>query len=400
MRVLTLTVAAFEENARKVAGDGAEIMVIDGDFIRWPQGQRYDLLLVFLHPSADGKGWVDDHRRLVATTETVRQFPLDGTVVFLGVCYGLENKAMIEALQDAGAGAVIAGPGTNYGGAFGMPAGSDVMAMALRGALQIGTPVAFAWDIARIYARAAALRGIPRAKDALDFEMVFAGESHRRRWGCLGGVATLVFLLFAMMFGSLLPTTTTFDSVLPTSPISTPTPVATFTPWWVPIGTEVPWPTPTSCISGFGCEPVSTTIGVAYYTYIPAILSSYGWYWESELYVNDALATSPVITYGDTVLMLDTIYASGQTISFTLIESWSASLTKTAATANGGVVDDGTNAVTWTVGSSTYDVGMRVDYDVVSGTFASDLITRVLTMYANGVITPTVYTETETITHQ
>ena len=399
MKTLVITVAGFEENARRIAGTGADVMVADGPF-DCPRGERYDLILVFLHPSLDGMGWIDDRRRLVASTDDVRGWVLDGAVVFLGVCYGLENESMIEALKDAGAGAVIAGPGTNYGGMGGMPAGSDVMAMALRGALQIGTPVGFAWDIARIYARAAALRGIPRAGDALEFEMMLAGGVHKRNWGCLGGVATLVLLMFTMMFGSLLPTTTTFDSVLPTSPISTPTPVATFTPWWVPIGTEVPWPTPTSCISGFGCTPVSTTVGVAYYTYLPEIYKTYGWTWESELYVNDVLTASPAITYGDTVLLLDNVYAGGQTISFTLVEWWSSSLTHTATSANNGTVTDDTDTVTLTVNSTTYGGILTVDYDVVSGSFASDLITRVLTIQVGDIVTPTVYTDTETITHQ
>ncbi|MBN2389885.1 MAG: hypothetical protein JXR84_04135 [Anaerolineae bacterium] len=397
--VLVMTVPEFEENAHKIAGKKA-IVTVAGHGPLWPRGGPYSLVMIWLHPGAEGTTWVDSSRQVVMTAAHVREWELNGAVVFLGTCYGMENTAMVQALFAAGASAIVAGPGENFGGTGGILAGADVLATALRGALQSGVSVGAAWNIARMYAKLAALRKMPGADDALEFVMIKPGDKMPIKFGgkagCFGGALALVVLLIGLLHEMLAPSLLTFDS--PVSPVDTPTPQPTYTPWWEPIGTEVPWPTPTACISGFGCTPQEETVGIYYSTYMPIVLMDYGWNWDSQVLVNGVLGVTNVVS-DDAVVMQDWVLAGSKTLTFTLVEQWSASLVYGSQIASGGSVDVTADTITLTVNNSGYDVAINVQYDVLTGTFSTDTITRVLTIYANDEITPTVVTRTETLTH-
>jgi hypothetical protein len=401
MKTLVVTLEEFAQTARQIAGPEADVLTAGGVLL-WPEAARYDLVMVFLHPSADGRAWLDAAHQVVFTAEDVAQFwRLRGAVVFLGTCYGLENTAMHTALFQAGARAVIAGPGENYGGPAGIQSGADVLATALRAAMQTGLAAETAWSVARFYAHVAAWRGAPGAQDAVEYVWVNGGEARTpSKWGCFVGTLSLIVLLVGMLLqgfqqGSLL----TFDS--PISPLATDTPavVPTFTPFWEAMAPEVAWPTPTPCITGFGCVPVTGTIGPAYYYFLPLIAQGYGWSWEpSVLRVNGVTTTlgSGVITQTDEVQMWETLRAGGQTLTFTLVENWSAGLVYSMSALNAGSVVTGTGVITWSVNNTTFGGQLQTIWDVGAG--VTETITRVLTLYADAMITPTVMTRTEVLT--
>lgn len=177
MKIAALTLKLFVENVWAIAGHGAYVAET------WPTIQQIedlDLLMVFLHPSSDGRAWLNDDHEVVVTADQIRAATnLRGAVVFVGACYGLENDAMIEALKGAGAKAVIAGAGVNVGGIDGGLAGADIMAGALRSALQMGLPIGAAWAMARTIVHVARLRRRAGAEDALAYRLLLLWEGVR-----------------------------------------------------------------------------------------------------------------------------------------------------------------------------------------------------------------------------
>jgi len=409
MGILVMTIPEFEENARRIAGDDAVIRIA-GKGPLWPVDdlETYRMVIIYLHPGPDGKAWVDSAGHVVLTAARVRVLNLNGAVVFLGTCFGIENTEMLEALFVAGAEAVVAGPGENYGGSGGVLSGADIMAMALRSALQARASVDAAWAIAWMYAGTAVLRGIAGSKDALEFKLIKSdGKVSHGNWknfrGCMSGVVGLVVLMVMMIIGALSPDLMPFTSPVPTlpeSPIGTSTPAPTYTPWWAPIGTEVPWPTPTACISGFGCTPYTGSLGVLYYTYMPNIFYAYGWTWESTLFINGVEAESGAsVVYSDSVAMIETVDAGGQRITATLWTEWSASLAYSTTSINNGSIITGPDYTVMVANDTEYGfIGMNV-FEVLSGTFTTDVITRTLIVYTDEKITPTTQIYTTTLLH-
>lgn len=395
MKTLTITVPSFARGARQIAGGAADVLETGG-LLNWPDAAQYDLVMVFAHPSADGRAWVDDDGQVVVTAEEIAGFPLHGAVVYLGVCYGLENEALIDALFEAGARAVIAGPGENYGGQGGVMAGSDVAAGALRAGLQMGLGISAAWGLARMYAMVASLVGVPGAGDALEFELIKRNGGDSNPWGCIAGAISLATLLLSILWGGMrVSPLRTFRS-----PIS---PLATWTPDYTPQGwlqqSQSLTVTATPC--QFGCEPTQTLPGIAYYIWLPLVMNNYGWSWDSAVYVNGAISATATITGGDAVIMLDTVTASGPTLTYTLVEQWSASLDYSATSASSGSVVTAADRITWAVnGLDDAASTLQATYSVNTGAYTTDTITRVLTIYVGDVVTPTTYTETEEITHE
>lgn len=392
MRILTITVPSFERVARQIAGPDADVMTT-GAIFSWPKKAIYDLVMVFAHPSADGRAWVDDEGRVVATAEEIAESPLSGAVVYLGVCWGMENEALIDALFEAGARAVVAGPGENYGGQDGVMAGSDVMAGALRAAMQVGLNLAAAWGLARVYVLTAQVFGVPGAADALEFDLIERdGGEGRSRWGCIAGAISLAMLMISILFGAL---NAPPMSLMPfRSPISN---LPTWTPDYTPQGwlqqSQTLTVTATPC--QFGCGPTQTLPGIAYYIWMPLVMSDYGWTWETLLYVNGAISATATITGGDAVIMADTVTASGPVLSYTLVEQWSASLAYSATSASIGSVITAADRITWTVNGLDDSATLQATYSVNTGTYTSDVITRVLILS-----TGAVSTRTEDITHE
>jgi hypothetical protein len=339
MDTVCITLKSFRENAERIAGEGATVTTGAPYFTGTP-----DLLLVFAHPNAAGNGWMNDAHRLIATADDVRRWPLRGTVVFLGVCYGLENQAMLDALFEAGAAAVLAGPGDNYGGSAGVLAGADVLAMAFRGALEAGVPVRVAWHIARLYARLAVHQGIPGAEDAQAFELLEAPDRQPgRTWlGWLGGLVTLATLLIALLLGD-----------------------------------------------GGGRDPRLLTL---FSSIIGPPAGVTEWYKEATVNgVGQDIYSTISLVDGDTISVTDWITA---TAAFTLTEAWSTTAISLTdwITASGGTVTTGSGMLTWTVSSpiSTTAYGLTKTWSTVAGTWtASTLVETLQTASENKVVTLT-----------
>lgn len=331
MKTIAITVKSFARTTRKIVGEDADVLPAGG-ILLWPDPAIYDVVLLFLHPRADGLAWVDDAGLDVLTVEDVERLPIAGSVVFVGACYGSENTALLDALWKAGAKAVIHGAGLNYGGSDNTLAGADVLASALINALRMGMPLQLAWAIARKIALIASIRHTPGAEDALEYKLEIRREERERseRRGVMAGLAGLLALIIGILWsggdgGGLL---TTFSSI--------PEPPAGIT-WW-----------------------------------------------QKDLYRNSYLIdwdTAVPITGTDTLRIIDTITATAVT-DFTLVEEWDTSaITMTSVvTTGGGTLDYGTGVVTWTVVSALstpYEIEKL--WSTLSGDWTETTITETLT---------------------
>lgn len=265
MKTLVITTHGFAENAREIAGAEADVLAGSGVLL-WPEAARYDLVMLYLHPRGDGLAWVDDEQRVVFTALDVERLPLEGSVVFVGACYGTENTALIEALWVAGARAVIAGPGVNLGGSGGRLSGADVLAQMLRKQLEIGVPLGAAWTLARLATQVAARRGMPGAEDALEYRLQTRAPA-QKRGGWLTGLIMLVMFVCSLLFSKM-----DFPSLLTTFSSIPSTPAPTWTPWYTPIPWgETPYPTATPC-ADIGCVPYDDLPGIEYYLWLPLVM--------------------------------------------------------------------------------------------------------------------------------
>ena len=300
MKVLAITVQEFARNARQIVGADADVLPVGGILV-WPAAAHYDLVMLFLHPRADGLAWVDDAGQDVLTVENVRQLPLSGSVVFVGACYGSENRVLLDALWEAGARAVIHGPGLNFGGRGGQLAGADVLASGFVNALRMGLGLRLAWSIARGTMWLGRLTGISGAQDALGYVLEDGpGSPMPGVWkGVLAGLVGLVLLIVAVLQGG--------DGLLTT------------------------------------------------FSSIPAPPAGIIW-WEKDVYRGYDLldwATPIAITGTNTIRIVDTITATGG-ITFTLVEQWdTAAITLTSVvTTGGGTLVQSAGMITWGVSSA------------------------------------------------
>jgi len=78
----------------------------------------------------------------------IEQMQIAGAVVVIGNCYG-EGSQFVSEFYRAGASAVIAAPGENYGGSVSRE-GADVLAAWILAGLRFGLPPGFALAIARV----------------------------------------------------------------------------------------------------------------------------------------------------------------------------------------------------------------------------------------------------------
>lgn len=332
MKIGALTLAGFTANARRIVGRKAQVST------RGPIHDAPELLFVFLHPGADGRSWVDERHQVVYTAEQIAELPLQGTVVFLGTCYGLENTAILDALFQAGAAWVVAGPGDNYGGADGVLAGTDVLATAFRLALQAGATVPAAFETARQAAQVAALRNDPGAADALGFKLLSpardsaavqtdprAMRNGKQMVGVVSSLIGLALLFLALFWGS-----GNDRAVLLTTFSSIPHPPAGVTIWEKDV-------------------------------------------WRNGVAVSDWWSTPVVVVgAGATVMIEDAVTASA---TFTLTEMWDTSvLSLTSYTSSSGAITPGSGVLTWVAGSGT----LTKTWTVLTGTWSSTLITETL----------------------
>ena len=374
MKVLVWTLQEFEATALRIAGRDAHVVSFPSSG-KTPMpmptsttpapgciSTHYDLVYVFLHPSADGRAFTDGAGRVVVRPEMIStRSDLRGAVVFLGACHGIENTTLLDAFREAGVAAIIAAPGVNYGGGF---AGADVLALALRLALQAGLPARAAFAAAKRYTALAGRAGAQQVGDALEYQLLPGqpvAETPLKKpalWNkiitAVSGVMGLVLLLLGLVLGWLAPGPLTQFS--PLSPLPLPTEIYTWDK--------------TLYVSGTATDTV------------PALDFAY----------------SAIVTDTDTVTVVDAVvvnpYYSGfgpEVITYTLAERWSDSLALDTFTHTVGSVVTGTRAMTWTVGTDLAEAGLITrTWTVVPGAWTWDAITETLTVSTTNAV-KTVY---------
>lgn len=348
MKTLVWTIAEFAETARRIAGRNARVVSFvagegEGKPMPLPTDTMsgYDLVFVFLHPSADGQALTDNAGRVVARPEMIRRRDdLHGAVVFMGACNGLENTTLLEAFRDAGVAAIIAGPGINYGGGF---AGADVLGKVLRLALQAGLPPASAFTVARCYTALAARAGAQQVKDALEYQLLPGNAAPlagvwSRFGAAISGAAGLLLLLLGLLFGWLSPGPLTLTQFSPLSPLPLPAGV-------------VAW------------EKVLSVNGVA--TDTVELLD---------------FALSATVTETDVIAVVDTLWPDmgfGGAATITLVDAWDVTLALTGYTYSAGSVITDSNTLTWTV-STDVPVTITRTWEVQGGAWLWGVLTETL----------------------
>jgi len=140
---------------------------------RWLEG--FDLLYFRLHGWPERpEVWLNDWRQAALYREYVTRARLDGTIVVIGNCYGAEMRGWGETFYDAGARAVIAGPGENVAAARRV-VGTDLLFRTLRRGLELGLPLEWALAAAKVRLAATGYRASDR--DAIAFGIMPRGDS-------------------------------------------------------------------------------------------------------------------------------------------------------------------------------------------------------------------------------
>jgi len=135
-----------------------------------PGSRPLDLLWFDLHGEPSDPVWRGDDRRVALTAGQVHGLDLGGAVVFAATCHLGEGEPMLQALLDAGAGAVIGGDGANYAGRRGV-FGAGLLGKWIRWALAVGLQPGPALRVAKARLAVSAVVGRQRgpARDALGF---------------------------------------------------------------------------------------------------------------------------------------------------------------------------------------------------------------------------------------
>lgn len=123
MRVWAYCCASFATLTRRIVGREPltcpPMRAEDFDPL-WLAGEAdapHDLIYFDLHGRPGDAAWYGDERICAVTAEQVRSVRLRGATVFATNCYLADlDSPMLDALLDAGARYVIAGPGENPGG--------------------------------------------------------------------------------------------------------------------------------------------------------------------------------------------------------------------------------------------------------------------------------------------
>jgi hypothetical protein len=183
MRVFAFCARSFQYSVAKAAGvepllsPPVEAFGENGPEFnpRWVSG--YDFLYFKLHGITAQPFWYGDDMITAVTAEQIASSDLHGAVVFVANCNTWdptrpgsprEQAPMLIALLRAGARAVVAGPGPNYGKSRGIY-GADLLGINFRRFLQF-FPIEQAFELAKVPVKLAARRD-PQAADALDFRL-------------------------------------------------------------------------------------------------------------------------------------------------------------------------------------------------------------------------------------
>lgn len=168
MRVFAYCAASFEKSVRRAAGVPPLLSPPCGLTAFNPHVlEGYDLLYFKLHGLPGQPYWYGDHWLTALSADQVSQADLSGAVVFVANCY-LPESPLLQALLDAGAKAVVGGPGQNYGRPHSVD-GADLLGLYFRYCLQLKLPTKVALTFAKHRLRLK--RKDKSTKDTLAFQL-------------------------------------------------------------------------------------------------------------------------------------------------------------------------------------------------------------------------------------
>jgi hypothetical protein len=178
VKVFAYCAANYTEATRRAAG--VEPLVcppVTAETLDLRQLEGNDFIFINLHslPGAYALLGTQTGPPIALRAEQLQGVDLGGSVVFSEACFmGDEQHPMRKAFLDAGASAVVAGPGENAGATndgvskYGLK-GADVLGLWLRRGLFLGLSPLLAFKLARQRVRLAALRS-QSAYDAMGFK--------------------------------------------------------------------------------------------------------------------------------------------------------------------------------------------------------------------------------------
>ena len=159
-------------------------------------GHPYDLLYFKLHGLPGKPYWYGDNWVTALSAAQLQGIDLGGAVVFVANCHlvadgdlsqdELSSKSglatpMLSALLDAGASAVIGGPGVNYARSKSVD-GADLLGQAFRRGLAMGLSTATAFSLAMFRLRAK-VRKDATIRDTLEFRIFTRDDAEMQRRG-------------------------------------------------------------------------------------------------------------------------------------------------------------------------------------------------------------------------
>jgi len=156
MRVVAYCAASFRESVTRAAGV-EPLLSPPWTLASLVPGRlaRADLLYIKLHGLPGQPFWYGDEWVTALSAEMVREIDLTECTVFVANCHLFEQRAdgiqpspMLEALRDAGARAVVGGPGENYAKSRKVH-GADLLGCYFRRAMVLGFVPGFAFRVAR-----------------------------------------------------------------------------------------------------------------------------------------------------------------------------------------------------------------------------------------------------------
>ena len=174
MRVFAYCAKDYEQATRRAAGVPPVCCPpVWADTLNLSLLEDNDLLFFNLHSLAGVPAFLGSKNGppIALRATQLAEVDLGGAVVFAENCFlGDREHPMRDALLAAGASAVIAGAGLNYGSTGKGLKGADLLGLWVRRGLQVGLSAALALSAAKVRLRLAALRSAA-ARDALEFQM-------------------------------------------------------------------------------------------------------------------------------------------------------------------------------------------------------------------------------------
>jgi len=179
MRVFAYTFASHARVMQQVAGVRPHLCPPwrTNTLVTYKFSNR-DLLFFTFHGLPNQPYWYSDTWETALSIEDVRHSNCKGAVVFSGSCFTIES-GFCHAFFDAGAQAVIAGPGRNYFIPQRKAGGFDRLGYYFRIIYSIHRDIQLALDLARI--RFKMQKPTKITKDVLDFDIY---TPTRNRYSC------------------------------------------------------------------------------------------------------------------------------------------------------------------------------------------------------------------------